>query len=120
MPSVGPTLSFSTLLELTAVYTIAYSKNMKFEWDENKNRPNYKKHGVWFEEAQTLWADAESVEFFDPEHSSNEDRFIRIGHSTRSRLLLVVFCERAEGSIIRIISARKATPREMRDYEKGI
>ena len=94
--------------------------NMRFEWDENKNRSNYKKHGVWFEEAQTTWIDPESVEFFDPEHSSNENRFIRIGHSTRGRILLVVFCERAEGSTVRIISARKATTIEMSAYEKGI
>ena len=93
---------------------------MQFEWDENKNRSNFRKHGVWFEEAQTIWADSESVDFFDPEHSSNEDRFIRIGHSTRGRILLVVFCERAEGPTIRIISARKAATQEMRDYEKGI
>jgi uncharacterized DUF497 family protein len=93
---------------------------MRFEWDDNKNRANFRKHGVWFEEAQTIWADSESVEFYDPEHSSNGDRFIRIGHSTRGRILLVVFCERAEGPMIRIISARKATTQEMRDYEKGI
>ena len=93
---------------------------MRFEWDEDKNRSNFKKHGVWFEEAQTIWVDSESVEFFDPEHSSTEDRFIRIGHSTRGRLLLVVFCERIEEPTIRIISARKATTQEMRAYEKGI
>jgi uncharacterized DUF497 family protein len=93
---------------------------MRFEWDDNKNRSNFKKHGVWFEEAQTIWVDSESVEYFDPEHSSNEDRFIRIGHSTRIRILLVVFCERAQGLSVRIISARKATMQEMRDYEKGI
>ena len=93
---------------------------MRFEWDEDKNRSNFKKHGVWFEETQTIWVDSESVEFFDPEHSSTEDRFIRIGHSTRGRLLLVVFCERIEEPTIRIISARKATTQEMRAYEKGI
>jgi uncharacterized DUF497 family protein len=93
---------------------------MRFEWDGNKNRSKFRKHGVWFEEAQTIWADSESVEFFDPEHSSSEDRFIRIGHSTRGRILLVVFCERAQGPTIRIVSARKATTQEMRDYEKGI
>ena len=49
--------------------------NMQFEWDENKNRSNYRKHGVWFEEAQTIWIASESVEFFDPEHSSNEEPF---------------------------------------------
>jgi uncharacterized DUF497 family protein len=105
---------------LTDVYTIAYSRRMKFEWNENKNRSNFRKHGIWFEEAQTVWSDAASIEFYDPEHSSNEDRFIRIGHSTGSRLLLVVFCERSEGSTIRMISARRATPGERREYEKGI
>ncbi len=52
---------------------------------------------MWLEEAQTVWADPTSVEFFDPDHSEDEDRFIRIGHSTRQRLLPVVFCERTEG-----------------------
>jgi uncharacterized protein len=93
---------------------------MRFEWDDNKNRSNFKKHGVWFEEAKTIWVDLESAEYFDPEHSSNEDRFIRIGHSTRSRILLVVFCEQAQGLSVRIISARNATMQEMRDHEKGI
>ena len=93
---------------------------MRFEWDESKNQSNYRKHGVWFEEAQTIWADERSAEFFDPEHSQAEDRFIRIGHSSRARLLLVVFCELLEGELIRIISARKATKKEERQYEKGI
>ncbi len=93
---------------------------MEFEWDENKNLTNYQKHGVWFEEAQTLWADELSREFFDPEHSEEEDRFIRVGHSTSSRLLLVVFCEREDGNKIRIVSARKATTKEQEKYEKGI
>ncbi len=93
---------------------------MKFEWDDEKNTANFRKNGVWFEEAQALWADEKAQEFFDPEHSEDEDRFIRIGHSTKSRLLLVAFCEREEGSTIRIISARKATKEEERDYEEGI
>jgi uncharacterized DUF497 family protein len=93
---------------------------MRFEWDETKNRGNFRKHGVWFEEAQTIWAQGTSVEFFDPTHSGDEDRFIRIGHSSRSRLLLVVFCEREDGEVVRIISARQATPREERQYAKGI
>jgi uncharacterized DUF497 family protein len=93
---------------------------MKFEWDKSKNDSNFKKHCVWFEEAQTVWADAHSVEFFDPEHSEEEDRFLRIGYSTGSRLLLVVFCEKEDGNSIRIISARKATPKEQKQYEEGI
>lgn len=92
---------------------------VKFEWDESKNKSNYQKHGVWFEEAKTAWADQRSLEFFDPEHSENEDRFIRVGHSTKNRLLLVVFCER-DGATIRVISARKALPKEIKEYEKGI
>jgi uncharacterized protein len=92
----------------------------KIEWDDKKNRSTFKKHGIWFEKAQTVWVDTKSVEFFDPDHGADENRFIRIGHSTKGRILLVVFCERADGSIVRIISARKATPREARDYEKGI
>ncbi len=93
---------------------------MKFEWDESKNQANFKKHGVWFEEAQTLWADGLSLEFYDPDHSDTEDRFIRIGHSTAERLLLVVFCEHRAGEIIRIVSARKATSKERRQYEERI
>lgn len=93
---------------------------MKFDWDDTKNRINQKKHGVWFEEAQTVWADEYSVEFFDPEHSEGEDRFIRIGLSSRSNLLIVVFCERDHGDVVRIISARKATDKEKKSYEEGI
>ncbi|OGQ17958.1 MAG: hypothetical protein A3B70_08205 [Deltaproteobacteria bacterium RIFCSPHIGHO2_02_FULL_40_11] len=93
---------------------------MKFEWDDEKNIANFRKHGVWFEEGQTVWADEKSQEFFDPDNSDSEDRFIRVGHSTKPRLLLVVFCEREEGSNIRIISARKATKEEEKNYEEGI
>jgi len=93
---------------------------MKFEWDEDKNISNFRKHGIWFEEAQTLWADESSSEFFDPEHSELEDRFIRVGYSSVYRLLLVVFCERSDGDRIRIISARRASERERRQYEEGI
>jgi len=93
---------------------------MRFEWDDRKSRSNDRKHGVRFEEAQTVWADEYAVEFFDPEHSETEERFIRIGHSTRARLLLVAFCERLDGQVIRIISSRKATQKEERHYEKGL
>lgn len=92
---------------------------LQFEWEEDKNNSNYRKHGVWFEEAQTLWADPLSAEFFDEDHSQYEDRLLRIGTSTRRRVLLVVFCERSE-DVIRIISARTATSLERKDYEEGI
>jgi uncharacterized DUF497 family protein len=91
-----------------------------FDWDDDKNIANFKKHEVWFEEARTIWADLHSCEFFDPEHSSDEDRFLRIGLSTKNRLLLVVFCERNSENVIRIISARPATRKEKEQYEEGI
>ena len=91
-----------------------------FEWDEEKNKHNFFKHGIWFEEAQTLWSDARSMEFFDPDYSDSEERFIRVGHSSKDRLLLVVFCERLDPTTIRLISARKATKKEVKEYEEGI
>ena len=103
-------------------YTMSYNEKgrLQYEWDPNKNRKNFQHHAVWFEEAQTIWADSQSVEYFDEEHSEDEDRYIRIGRTTRAKVLLVVYCERAEGDVIRIISAREATPKEMSIYEKGI
>ena len=91
---------------------------MDYEWNVKKNRENYQKHGIWFEEAVTIWADVLSVEFFDPDHSIMEERYIRIGHTSKNRLVLVVFCERSNA--IRIISARKVTSREKQIYEEGI
>jgi len=93
---------------------------MPFEWDDRKNRRNHRKHGVWFEEAQTVWTDARSLEFFDPDHRDREDRCLRIGRSTAGRVLLLIFCEREEDDVLRIISARKATRKEERRYEEGI
>ncbi len=85
---------------------------IKFEWDSAKATANIKKHGVAFEEAQSVFYDEFAVQFFDDEHSSEEERFLLLGMSTGGKLLLVCHCERASGNIIRIISARKATRRE--------
>jgi uncharacterized DUF497 family protein len=93
---------------------------MEFDWDDKKNQLNYRKHSIWFEEAQTVWADKQAIEFFDSEHQKGEDRFLRVGYSSHERLLLVVFCERSNGDLIRIISARKATKSERNQYEEGI
>jgi uncharacterized DUF497 family protein len=93
---------------------------VRFTWDESKNTANLREHGVWFEEAQTVWTDRLAAEFFDPEHSAEEERFIRVGYSRKERLLLVVFCEREGGSAVRIISARKATAKESKAHEEGI
>ncbi len=88
--------------------------------DEAKNLANHKKHRVWFEEAQSISADPVAVEFFDPEHSRAEDRFIRVGVSTASRTILVVVCEYDAGRRARIISARKAPSKERKQYEEGV
>jgi uncharacterized protein len=91
---------------------------MWFEWDEHKAATNENKHGVTFEEAATCFYDPIQVAYYDPEHSEEEDREILIAHSDRERLLLVIYTLRGEA--IRIISARRLTPREAQDYEKGI
>ena len=91
---------------------------IRFEWDPAKARRNLKKHGVSFEEAQTVFYDESAIQFFDPESSSEEDRFLMLGASDQSRILLVCHCERA-GNVIRIISARKAKPRERKHYIGG-
>ena len=88
-----------------------------FEWDERKAKVNRHKHGVTLEEASTAFADPLSVTIYDPVHSDDEDRYIVLGESQRRRLLVVVFTDR--GDRIRIISARVATRRERKDYEKG-
>lgn len=91
-----------------------------FDWDETKNKANKKKHGIWFEEAQQVFDDMGALLFFDESHSAKEDRFILLGMSASSRILVVVYCEREKGSVVRIISARPATPKEVKRYEKGI
>lgn len=87
-----------------------------FDWDAAKASANVRKHDVSFEEAQSIFYDAFAVQFFDEAHSSEEERFLLLGMSTGARLLLVCHCERESGSVIRIISARKATKRESAFY----
>jgi uncharacterized protein len=89
---------------------------IEFERDSAKAKANHKKHGVSFEEAQSVFYDEFAVQFFDNDHSSDEERFLLLGMSTGARLLLVCHCERKTGSVIRIISARKATKRESAFY----
>ena len=102
------------------MYIQEHTMNWGFEWDEGKNQANFKKHWVWFEEARTLWNDPRAFEVFDLTHSEHEDRFARLGISTRGRLLMVFFCEKRPKAVIRIISARKASYEEEREYEKRI
>jgi len=90
---------------------------LSFEWDENKARSNLAKHHVSFEEASTVFGDPLSLTIPDPAHSRAEDRFVIVGKSHQHRLLVVVHTER--GDNIRIISARRASRRERKNYEEG-
>ena len=89
---------------------------IKFEWDAAKAASNLKKHGVSFEEAQSVFYDEYALQFFDEKHADAEDRFLMLGLSNEAHLLLVCHCERHAGHVIRIISARKATKNESAFY----
>jgi uncharacterized DUF497 family protein len=89
----------------------------KFEWDENKNQINIKKHKVSFEEAETVFDDKEAIFMNDPDYSgTNDDRFLILGASKKENLLVVCHCYRVSDTIVRIISARKATTNETKTY----
>jgi len=90
---------------------------IRFEWDENKATSNLRKHGVSFEEAQSVFYDEFALQFFN-DGSTEEDRFILLGISNQSRVLVVIHCERGtQADLIRIISARKATKHERSFYQ---
>jgi uncharacterized protein len=91
--------------------------SLEFEWDLEKAASNLKKHGVTFEEAATVFGDPLAAIFNDQVHSEEEQREIIVGHSAKNRLLLVCFTERA--GAVRLISARRATKRERKDYEEN-
>lgn len=89
---------------------------ISFAWDNRKSEANKKKHGVSFAEARTVFYDENAIRYFDPDHSEDEDRFLMVGLSQRLRILIVCHCFRDEDSVIRIISARKATKNEENHY----
>jgi len=91
---------------------------ISFEWDKSKDRANQKKHGVTFEEAQTVFFDELGLFMEDPDHSDDEERFLLLGMSSALRVILVCHCFRKEDEIIRIISARKANKYEREQYLK--
>jgi uncharacterized DUF497 family protein len=95
-----------------------YNKKMRIEWDELKNKGNIKKHGVAFEEAKSVFFDPLAKVAPDPDHSSEENRFLAIGCSFLQRHLLVVHCFREGTDLIRIISARLLTRSERKQYEE--
>ena len=93
---------------------------IRFEWDNNKNAVNIKKHRISFEEASTVFYDDRAILFDDPEHSYEEDRFLIIGTTMSLKICIVSHCYREDDEIIRIISARKANKVEQNIYEKNL
>lgn len=119
MPSAEAAETYSSIPLVDADKFIPYNVHMpglRFEWDEGKNRSNAKKHGVDFEEARTAFYDEHAVQFFDPEHSEDENRFILLGISFKLRVVVVCHCYRESELSIRLISARKADKPEEQDY----
>ena len=95
---------------------IVVMRGLTFDWDRDKAQRNKSKHGVSFEEAQTVFYDENARLIYDPDHSESEDRFLLLGLSANIRLVVVSHTYRAEETVIRIISARKATKQEQRQY----
>ena len=93
---------------------------LKFEWDQAKNRANKRKHGISFEEARTAFHDENAKQYFDPDHSDDEDQFILLGMSFKLRVVIVCHCFRARELVIRIISARKADKAEEQTYWESV
>jgi len=91
-------------------------QELRFEWDEKKYKLNQKKHGISFLEAQTVFSDENGLLLDDPDHSLEEERYVILGMSSKLRLLVISHTYRREDLIVRIISARKATRMEQRQY----
>ena len=89
---------------------------IRFEWDKRKSRSNEKKHGITFDDAQTVFFDDQALLIEDPDHSTSEDRFLMLGISSSLKLLVVCHCYRDDGDVVRIISARKAVKLERSHY----
>ena len=93
-------------------------KNIKFSWDSTKATSNIVKHGISFEEAKTVFDDDNARLIYDPEHSADEERFILLGLSYKLKVLSVVHCYKESEESIRIISARKSTKNEEKQYKE--
>ena len=118
LPKPHPPKPNKTELVSMVTAIICYTLLMKFEWDNQKAERNKIKHGIGFEEAETVFSDPLAVIFNDEWHSTTEEREIIIGLSNDDRLLLVCFTERTGG--IRLISAREVTKKERQDYEENV
>lgn len=91
-------------------------KDLHFEWDQRKEKANVKKHSISFGEARTAFYDENAIQFYDPDHSDEKDRFILLGLSLKPQVLVVCHCFRESETVIRIISARKADKGEELEY----
>jgi uncharacterized DUF497 family protein len=101
---------------ISKINYIVVMNSIKFEWDPRKPSANEKKHGVSFDEARTVFFDENAKLIDDPDHSEDEDRFILLGLSSSLKVVLICHCYREQGYVIRIISARKATSQESKQY----
>ena len=109
----------SRVNRLDTYIVYAYNVRMvelRFEWDGRKEKANIKKHGVSFEEARTVFFDENAIQFFDPDHSENEDRFILLGLSFKPRIVVVCHYLRESETVVRLFSAREADRDEEREY----
>ena len=93
-------------------------KNIQFSWDENKAKSNLAKHKISFDEAKTVFDDDNARLIYDPDHSEEEERFILLGMSYKLKVLTVVHCYKDSEKNIRIISARKSTKKEEKQYKE--
>lgn len=91
-------------------------QELRFEWDKKKEKANVKKHGVSFEDARSVFYDEYAIQFYDPDHSDEEDRFILLGLSSKPQVLVVCHCFRESETVVRVISARNADTDEERYY----
>lgn len=94
--------------------------DLRFVWDPRKATDNQRKHGVSFEEAKSVFLDDNALLRADPDHSSEEDRFVILGLSSGLRLLVVCHCHREAEDVIRLISARRAVKREGEQYARKV
>ena len=98
---------------------ISYTMDdLMFEWDRDKAKSVRKKHGVSFEEAASVFFDERGLQIPDPDHSEWEERFLLLGFSAQANMLVVSYCLRYSESVFRLISARKATKKEARQYSE--
>ena len=110
-------IGLQVALPTLCIYNV-HMNSLRFEWDARKATANLKKHGISFEEAKSVFYDEQAKLIDDPDHSADEERFILLGLSFSLRLVVVCHCYRGANDVVRIISARKATPHETKSYKQ--